>query len=817
MIDDGSFMNEFKTFRAAFEARIKKDNITYYDNDCYLIENRWYNELEKNVKISEINKNRVYSRNISNSKLSFPKGAPIFINEINKAIEYLKSNNNPQLISTKLMSRIIKNEDLKNKKVVKYFPGFNNLIIIFLGNEYNNGLFLFNPLDKNDKKNILFSFKIKNRNIEENVQIYSELLQMGTNLNKTLIDNLIKMNKISHYKIIENNEEISYESAEYVNSTKDILRILISIFYYENSLELNINEIFPYSPIRKFNLINHDWINNFKKNFNYEDLYNLLSNCSKWNKIDYFNYDEYMNDIFLYAKNNINIKKKEFPEKFLKTDLMKPQIISIKNIFYYDKSYIMPFEIMESIEKFLFTDKKISIKPNMIFSRNNNIYLIDSIKILYGNINEQLLFIPEYIFSYNNITNLNKEKELINSIPITQYIKQKKCNQNNNSYIQRLNDEYSNEIGDFINLKIKLNNNSKIDNITIKNKREIEVNTIKNNSLNKRNIPNIKNKEGNRELASNYKKKRPNLNMSCINNYNYNNQIEKSDEEDEIQKSEKSCDKEKYIYKRQKVSSTKTQQQTIEEAKNDLKNEILLNELKEKIEELEKDNQNKEKELNNYKDILKKKDKNIQNMENELEELSKENDDNIQEKDKLLSELEINKNDIINKEKEINQLKVENKNKKEEYEKLKSKTEKEIDEFKINLEKKENELLKYKEKIKNYEDKETKLKKLEDIEVEIKNKNKEMENIKNKYNETINSNNELIKKNKKLEEEINKKNEEYEKILILIDNKNKDKDDINNKYEELNKNYLNLINQVKNKEEEIQKNEEKKNSIEKEY
>ena len=315
MIDDGTFMNEFKTFRTTFETRIKKNNITYYDNDCYLIENRWYNELEKNVKISEKNNsqfpktNGVYSRNISNPKVSFPKGSPIFINEINKAIEYLKSNNKPQLISTKIMSKIIKNEDLKNKKVVKYFPGFNNLIIIFIGNEYSNGLFLFNPLGENDKNNILFSFIIKNRNNEDNVQIYSELLQMGTNLNKTLIDKLIKMNKISHYTIIDNNEEISYESAEYINSSKDILKILISIFYYEKGLELNINEIFPYSPLGKFNLINHAWINIFKKNinifkknFDYEDLYNLLDNCSKWSRIDYFNLDENMNDIFLYAK-----------------------------------------------------------------------------------------------------------------------------------------------------------------------------------------------------------------------------------------------------------------------------------------------------------------------------------------------------------------------------------------------------------------------------------------------------------------------------------------------------------------------------------
>ena len=63
MIDDGTFMNEFKTFRTTFETRIKKNNITYYDNDCYLIENRWYNELEKNVKISEKNNSKFPKNN----------------------------------------------------------------------------------------------------------------------------------------------------------------------------------------------------------------------------------------------------------------------------------------------------------------------------------------------------------------------------------------------------------------------------------------------------------------------------------------------------------------------------------------------------------------------------------------------------------------------------------------------------------------------------------------------------------------------------------------------------------------------------------
>ena len=107
-------------------------------------------------------------------------------------------------------------------------------------------------------------------------------------------------------------------------------------------------------------------------------------------------------------------------------------------------------------------------------------------------------------------------------------------------------------------------------------------------------------------------------------------------------------------------------------------------------------------------------------------------------KHKELNEFEINKKDLINKEEEINKLKQMNGTEKEKYENLKSKAKEEIDNLRENL--------------KIYENKEAKLKELEDIEIEIKNKNKEM-----KCDEEINSNNELIAKNKDLEKEINKK------------------------------------------------------------
>ena len=198
-----------------------------------------------------------------------------------------------------------------------------------------------------------------------------------------------------------------------------------------------------------------------------------------------------MNDILLYSKDNLNVEIKKLSEKFMNIENIKPLKLSKYNIYYYDKSYIIPFELMNSIEKYLFKDKNNLIKPKIVFSKDNNIYIIDSFKIIFGNFIEQFIFIPEYIFSYNNITNFNKEKELIKSTPIEEYIQQRKCNKNN-SDIQELKDRYYKILGQFITLsnnsKAKLNNNTKTDNIPINKKKEIRINTISNNSLDKRNI-----------------------------------------------------------------------------------------------------------------------------------------------------------------------------------------------------------------------------------------------------------------------------------------------------------------------------------------
>ena len=104
---------------------------------------------------------------------------------------------------------------------------------------------------------------------------------------------------------------------------------------------------------------------------------------------------------------------------------------------------------MDLIKEYTFKNNQISIKPNKVFSKDNNIYIIDSRKIIFGNINDELLFIAKYIFSYDSKDILEKEKDEIYSNTIIEYIQKRDCNQND-SNIQKLKTNKFKKIGDFI-------------------------------------------------------------------------------------------------------------------------------------------------------------------------------------------------------------------------------------------------------------------------------------------------------------------------------------------------------------------------------
>jgi hypothetical protein len=101
------------------------------------------------------------------------------------------------------------------------------------------------------------------------------------------------------------------------------------------------------------------------------------------------------------------------------------------------------------IYKYNYPNEKILIKPKKIIVKNNNIYLFDECSINIGNLNEQYLFSPQYLFFYNQLRILTEEKEKLFCLSIKDYIESRKCIENNYN-IQTLLEENNKAIGKLI-------------------------------------------------------------------------------------------------------------------------------------------------------------------------------------------------------------------------------------------------------------------------------------------------------------------------------------------------------------------------------
>ena len=357
--------------------------------------------------------------------------------------------------------------------------------------------------------------------------------------------------------------------------------------------------------------------------------------------INYSNLEKHINEILLYIKDKINVDKIELPDKLITSNFINPlPKLTKSNIVYNDECFLIPLRIMDLIKEYTFKNNKISIKPNKIFSIDNNIYIIDSRKIIFGNINDELLFIAKYIFSYDSKDILEKEKDEIYSNTIIEYIQKRDCNQNDPN-IQKLKTNKNKKIGDFI----ILNKDSKAINSNS--------NEISDNPLLKK-ITNIKRFTKKEIYHSKYFNK---------NNYSKEENNESQEIEENKDSNENEYDRIKSKYKSNNLNVNDRLYKNLQiadenalEIQNNLNNELLLEDLQAKIKEIEEDNKNKEIELNKAVNILNEKEKIIQkinednkNIKNELENLKKNNNDIIKENKILLNNLEKNKEEIKKK------------------------------------------------------------------------------------------------------------------------------------------------------------------------
>ena len=814
---------KYLSFNEKIRNEIQNNEFSYNKINCFLIDSSWENELANCIINEDKNKILLNERKLDDSFNFLPKQEPKFINEASVARNHLKNNNKIKLISRDIIKLVYPDYNLNNNNnSINCYGGNNRLIIEFEENESNlNSIFLIiNPIESilQDNNALIISLKVPNNNREE---LYGELLFINLNLNEKKVENLKDSNVIIDNSQIFSKNNFSFGKNEIIqynsqNSIKNILSIFIYIFYFEKSLSLLEENVFNQN--QNYYIINIEWLDKFKKYYDYNKIYNILKTQYDIHNIE-INYNNFEGHIFtiqnLYFK-NIHLKISGQFETYVNINEIYPKKKTKQNIEFYQNNFLIHEKIIEMIYKYNYPNEKIVIKPKKIIVKNDNIYLFDECSINIGNLNEQYLFSPQYIFFYNQLRIMTEEKEKLFCLSIKDYIESRKCIENNYN-IQTLIEENNKAIGKLIifhtNLKKEKRKNEfkeynidkilkeKIDILESENtqkdtKYEKELNerdeiinklVYENEEINKEfiKLKNEKSEEENKEKNDIIKRLQIEINEKNneiktleneIRNKNEmfgNSEIENKEKNDMIKNLENENKIKFDLIKKLENENEENNDiirnlQNEKEEKNDII-ERLQNEMKEKddtIEQLEKEIKEKGDTIEQLENAIKenkkseKQEKNdyIRNIGNEIKEknnIIKNLETEIKEKNKIIEKLE-NDNKKYNLCKQAN-------------EKQKNKI-KELEDLVEEISKKYNDL-KYE---KNEKDKKEKKEHIETI----KNLENEIEDINKKYNDLYFEKNEKNNENAKLREI----NECIQKELKNKENQLENAQELNNKY-----------------------------------
>ena len=514
-------MKENYSYRKKLE-KISNESNSIINDICYLIDENWYDDLNKNY-IRYINTKNIENRIEFNKLINFPKRDPNFINNFSELIESIENKIEFKLVSKNLMEIIYKKEYLKKFNYIKYYGRNNKLIIEYQIKDENKLLLIVDPF-KLIKREIFII-------ITNDVKLYENILSIEYYMN----DNIFKNNK----NIVPFDEYVKEKIYSPLFETKDkdnennqelyreqILRIFVKIYLYEKNIIKNVS-----NKGGIYYLINPKWLNKYKKYNNYKEISKLLGELCNYN-----------------AEININkiIKNKCF-EKFKFENYLENNSYEINpvsedkfGIEFINQCSIIPQEIFELIRYLIFQNEELKIKRAKALTKNNYIYLFHSLNIEIGRINDDLIFNTEYIFKYDSKEIYQKEKENIskNSI-IDNYIESRKCYKNKIK-LQELIIGINKKVGYLIILK-GINNkvrgkstilNSKRKKLKIeghnKQKKEKIKTTTKEEEAIIENIKFLNNKQGynNNERHKNIKlNKNKNSNIGKTNNKLTNNNI----------------------------------------------------------------------------------------------------------------------------------------------------------------------------------------------------------------------------------------------------------------------------------------------------
>ena len=693
---DSFTFNESMIEYYRFKKEVKNNDITskIKTYDCYLINKEWNDELQ-NI----YNKYHYYKKiyKLFNSK-DFPIKNPYFINDFDSLISFLKQQKEFKIVSKKLMEIIYVESYLKKFNSVKYFKknSFNSIIEFQINNE-NKALLLAKILN------------ITNLHFEKKKYI----IFFNNNNKKSLYKKILSLNISSEYKQMENNNYIipfdkfinnyNLSSFKEQNSKqKDILTIFISIFFYEKFLSENSINIFNNNNNNNNNnnlycLINPEWWNMFKEYNNYQQLCKVFEKMTI--NFEYINWDNYFNHINSFGNHflknyNFNFKTIEFESNLNNINKFNPIIKTINNIKYFSDNMIVPFSICEMINNLIFNNGDLSNKIVKILIKDKNLFVTFNHNIEIGIINEELLFIPKYIFNFNSTERRKAECQIITSYSIKEYINYRKCDNNNEMNLQPLINQYLETIGYLLILQtqktLKKNKSTKyfekkeINKQSLKDraktlektgkskKHKILLKTQIGKNNNKNNLIIINNNNKNNfnkkmfdENSLSYLSNKLNNSDNKINNYELNTASEKRQDDSETIK--ENIFKNIQLYTNNNINnSSEKNEENVNDSYENENNEQINNNFNNI--DLKIFNNNKEKEINNYKkqidelirENMELKQKNSE-FEKEISELNKkileyQNIDNIRNSSNNKNEELSNKiTDILEMDKKLNE------------------------------------------------------------------------------------------------------------------------------------------------------------------
>ena len=433
-------MKIYESFKSKLNENINNSLINISSGDYYIIEEYYLNELEQ--KITNYNKNKS-SKNI-NYSISLPDQKPEIINNFSDLINCLKNNRIIRLISKEFMELINNKNNLNNSNYVQYFCGNEKLIIEYKMNNEKKGILFINPFNKTLLKENIFII-IKNN---QQKSLYEELLaNSNNNLFQSYINNkyIIPLEKYDNIKI--NNNNITNKDIDF---KKDLLKIFILIFYYEKYLDQNKEKVI--NEKQKYYFVDPNWLNKYKEYYNYAKFYEMINAFyMKNSKINYSNLDKNINYIIndFLEKDTLNFDKKELSKDLREINNIRIKILNIKFV---KNAIIVPSKIMNIIIKW---NKNIVLYSKKLLYKEQKIFNLYNPYLIIGNLNNNNIFIPKYIFVYNSKEIYDSEKKIFLSTLVNEYIAMRKCEENLINKPQILKNDNNEELGQFI---IYLNN-----------------------------------------------------------------------------------------------------------------------------------------------------------------------------------------------------------------------------------------------------------------------------------------------------------------------------------------------------------------------